>query len=568
MAKALKYHYEFYDDINEVLKRVEIWVEGFVGDSTELKAGSTPLRRTYNKDVGEKYLGGVVQTSINIEAGSTDEFQAVEILSPNYGDVIIKHKIGSTVLFNAIVVPFEGSDIDLPSTYYNVSLGAECGLNKLASITYTHSGTRKKIIQVIKECLAELPYIDTFPIKVIDSTQVYGTEVLVGTDYWDTYIDDLNFKDDSCLTVIKKLIQVYNEIVFSDGAWYIRNIKEISTQDSDIHTLAWSDLAKTTASYDRPVTTTIRRAGGSFGKLFSQQNIKITKGQSKLRNTFTEGDDLTGTGWTYSGGASLVFDFEDGKLGNSRATIYTPTFVGADNTYVESPLTTFYPFQEFFSTKEKERLVIKGLATKGDYIKHLRFQIRASNGGINHYLTTEGTWYTEVSGLPTPIYEKTYTGDQEFNIDIPQPPYVTAGMLSSADRINIGDFGYFNGTDFTLPSTNLAYDIYIRVYLPERTWDDPSMVGDEDYGKQLEVFIEYLRIEKADISGIVQNGFSRNYGVEEPKDAEITPLTSNSVAGTVELNPIPTFPLKWFCAVPSMKAFQRLEPNAIAPLKP
>jgi len=223
MAKALKYHYEFYDDINEVLKRVEIWVEGFVGDSKELKAGSTPLRRTYNKDVGEKYLGGVVQTSINIEAGSTDEFQAVEILSPNYGDVIIKHKIGSTVLFNAIVVPFEGSDIDLPSTYYNVSLGAECGLNKLASITYTHSGTRKKIIQVIKECLAELPYIDTFPIKVIDSTQVYGTEVLVGTDYWDTYIDDLNFKDDSCLTVIKKLIQVYNEIVFSDGA---RNTNE------------------------------------------------------------------------------------------------------------------------------------------------------------------------------------------------------------------------------------------------------------------------------------------------------------------------------------------------------
>jgi len=182
---------------------------------------------------------------------------------------------------------------------------------------------------------------------------------------------------------------------------------------------------------------------------------------------------------------------------------------------------TFYPFQEFFSTKEKERLVIKGLATKGNYIKHLRFQIRASSGGIDHYLTTEGTWYTEISGLPTPIYEKTYSGDQEFNIDIPQPPYVTSGMLASADRINIGEFGYFNGTDFTLPATNLSYNIYIRVYLPERTWDDPSMVGDEDYGKQLEVFIDYLRIEKADISGVVQNGFSRNYGVAETKDRKI-----------------------------------------------
>ena len=521
MAKALKYHYEFYDDINEVLKRVEIWVEGFVGDSTELKAGSTPLRRTYNKDVGEKYLGGVVQTSINIEAGSTDSFQAVEISSPNYGDVVIKHKIGSTVLFNAIVVPFEGSDIDLPSTYYNVSLGAECGLNKLASITYTHSGTRKKIIQIIKECLAELPYIDTFPIKVIDNTQVYGTEVLVGTDYWDTYIDDLNFKDDSCLTVIKKLIQVYNEIVFSDGAWYIRNIKEVSTQDSDIHTFAWADLAKTTSSYERPVTSIVRRAGGSFGKLFSQQNIKITKGQSKLRNTFPEGDDLTGTGWTYSGVAALYLLFADGRLYNNQGTVYTPSFVAADTTYVESPLVTFYPFQEFFSTKEKERLVIKGLATKGNYIKHLRFQIRASSGGINHYLTTEGTWYTEVSGLPTPIYEKTYTGDQEFNIDIPQPPYVSSAMLSSADRINIGEFGYFNGTDFTLPATNLAYNIYIRVYLPERTWEDPTMTGDEDYDKELEIYIDYLRIEKADISGVVQNGFSRNYGVEETKDRKI-----------------------------------------------
>ena len=522
MAKSLKYWYEFADDLLGNTKRIEIYEEGFVGDETELIAGSTPLSKTYNKDVGEKYLGGVVQMVVNIEANSTDEFQAINFNATNYGDIVIRHLIDDVVQFNAIIVPFEGSDIDLPSGYFNVSLGAECGLNQLKNITYSHSGTRKKVIQIIKECLSEIGYVDTFPIKVLDNTQCFALGELTGVDYWETYIEDANFEGLSCLEVINQLKQVYNEIVFSDKAWFIRNVEEISRTDSNLLTYDWSTLTQSSATYARPTETIQRTAGGQFGRLFSQQNIRVSKPKSALANIFPQGDMVDDTGWTYAGSAGLFLVIADGVLTNNRATFFTPTAVGADGSYIQSPLITFYPFQEWFDTREKERLQIRGKATKGAYIKNLRFQILAQAEGQTYFLTTEGTWYTYVSGYGTPIYTRTYTADNEFVIDIPQPPYVTSSILTSADKLSFGEFGYFNGGgDYLIPDTNIAYNLYIRVMYPERIHDEPPMSGDEVYGVELEADIDYLHVQKVDISGVVENGFNRNFGVPETKDRKI-----------------------------------------------
>lgn len=147
MAKALKYYYE-WKDYEDTTFREEIWVEGFVGDAEELKAGSEPLIKTYNKDVGEKYLGGIVPFVVNLSAKSSATFKATEFTGENYGDAILKHKQGSTVLFNAIIVPFEGMDEDLDDGFYKVQLSAECGLNYLKSITFEPTKTRKTLLNI------------------------------------------------------------------------------------------------------------------------------------------------------------------------------------------------------------------------------------------------------------------------------------------------------------------------------------------------------------------------------------------------------------------------------------
>jgi len=518
VAKGLKYWFEF--GTTETPKKLEIYEEGFSGSSVQLTGGSSPLVKSYNKDVGEKYLGGVVSMVVNIEAISTSEFQAINFVSENYGDLLVRYLIDGVAQFNAIITPFEGSDADLSAGIYNVSLGAECGLNQLKNLTYEHSNTRKPIIQVVKECLSRLNYFDEFDIKVLDNTKGLIQGDFVGVDYWDTYINDGNFEGLSCLEVINQIKQVYNEIVFSDGAWWIRNIDEISRGDSNVLTYDWAELTKTSETYNRPTVSVQRRAGGTFGRLFSQQNIKITKPKSTLANVFPQGDMTNDTGWTYSGSAGLFLVIQDGLLKNNGATMYTPSIVGYDNSYIQSPFIGFYPFQEWFDVKEKERLKIVGKATKGDYIKNLRLQVLAQAEGQTYYLTTEGTWYTFVSGYPTPIIEKTYNEKDEFVIDVPQPPYVTSSVLSSADKLHFGQYGYIGESQF-IPSTNIRYDLYIRVFYPERLYEEPVMSTDPIYGQELNVDIDYIHVQKVDISGVVENGFSRNYGVPETKDRKI-----------------------------------------------
>jgi len=176
MAKALKYFYEF-SDIDADDYKVEIWVEGFAGSATELIAGGNPLTRTYNKDVGEKYLGGIVPFVVNIEAISSSSFHAVDFTGENYGDAVVVVYKNATLQYNAIIVPFEGSDADLNDGIYSVNLSAECGLVNLKTINYVPTNTRKKLLNIIIECINNIPYVNSFGYSVVDNVDLKDADL-------------------------------------------------------------------------------------------------------------------------------------------------------------------------------------------------------------------------------------------------------------------------------------------------------------------------------------------------------------------------------------------------------
>lgn len=522
MAKALKYYYE-WKDYEDTTFREEIWVEGFVGDAEELKAGSEPLIKTYNKDVGEKYLGGIVPFVVNLSAKSSATFKATEFTGENYGDAILKHKQGSTVLFNAIIVPFEGMDEDLDDGFYKVQLSAECGLNYLKSITFEPTKTRKTLLNIIDVCLTNLPYIDSFGYYVVDNTTTNDGSA-TSLNYYDTFIDDRQFTDMNCYDVIKAIIQEYGQFVFADGRWNIFNISNISKENSTYRIYNAAVSLTSSGTYTRPTKTIRRLAGGKFGRLFSQQSVKVEKKASVKRSINSNSELDSSTGWTFAGLADILFTFADGKLKNNGNTYYTYDGATADTSYYQSPPSLFYPFTDRFTTTDKEKLKVAIKASRGFNIKNLRLQILAVQNGVLggastevFYLTPEGTWYRGVSGYATPFYYLQYEDGKEKVIDIPQVPNIVYNVANNGGFLFPG-WGEFIDYPYNVPATNIPYNLYIRVYMPERFHNTYDLAPPTS---EFTVDIDYINVSVADVKSEISEGFIKKYGITENKDRDL-----------------------------------------------
>jgi hypothetical protein len=519
MAKALKYFYEF-SDIDADDYKVEIWVEGFAGSATELIAGGNPLTRTYNKDVGEKYLGGIVPFVVNIEAISSSSFHAVDFTGENYGDAVVVVYKNATLQYNAIIVPFEGSDADLNDGIYSVNLSAECGLVNLKTINYVPSNTRKKLLNIIIECINNIPYVNTFGYTIIDNIDLKDAD-LNSPFYYESFIEDNFFEGLSCYDVINSIIQQYGQFSFTDARWDIKNIAEISKQDSVKKQYSYLGILQATSTYTRPTESVTRLASGSFGLMFSSKSVTIEKSKSIARSLNPNSGFNNSTGWTFEGIAPLIFEITNGYLTNKGNTWFTQDSNLPDSSYVQSPSTVYYPFKSVFDLSPKQELKVKFKSTKGLYLKNLRLQILSVQGtgsGTNtYYLTNEGTWYRAVAGINTPIYAASFEDNVEQTIPIPQVPYLEAVTPFLNSNI-IPDFGEFIPFPYNQPSTDVPYQLYVRVFMPERQFEDFTPIGGSPAIINLTAQIDYIDITAEDVNTDFIDGFTKKFGVVTQKD--------------------------------------------------
>ena len=514
MAKALKYFFEF-SDIGAEHYKVEIWVEGFAGTATELIAGGNPLTRTYNKDVGEKYIGGIVPSVISIEAISNASFHAVDFTGQNYGDAVAVVYKNTVLQYNAIIVPFEGSDSDLNDGIYSVNLSAECGLVNLKTITFLPSGTRKKLLDVIIECINNIPYVNSFGYSVVDNVDLRDAD-LNKPYYYESFIEDKFFEGLSCYDVINSIIQQYGQFTFTDGRWDIKNIAEISKVNSVKRTYSNAGVLQASTAYNRPDESVTRTAGGDFGLMFSQKSVTIEKTKSISRSLNANANFENTSGWTFEGIAPLLFEITNGYLTNKGNTWFTQPSNLPDSSYVQSPATTYFPFKSSFERTPKQEIKIKFKSTKGSYIKNLRLQIIAVQDldANFYYLTNEGSWYRAVAGVNTPIYAADFKDNVEEVITVPQVPFLlpdTPHVLSNVIPV----YGEFMPFPYLDAVSDLPYKIYVRVFMPERLGDDfPAGLPALDLTTQ----IDYIHITAEEINNDSLNGFTKKFGVSTQKD--------------------------------------------------
>jgi hypothetical protein len=514
MAKALKYFFEF-SDIDADDYKVEIWVEGFAGTATELIAGGNPLTRTYNKDVGEKYLGGIVPSVISIEAISNASFHAVDFTGQNYGDAVAVVYKNTVLQYNAIIVPFEGSDSDLNDGIYSVNLSAECGLVNLKTITFLPSGTRKKLLDIIIQCINNIPYVNSFGYSVVDNVDLRDAD-LNKPYYYESFIEDKFFEGLSCYDVINSIIQQYGQFTFTDGRWDIKNIAEISKVNSVKRTYSNAGVLQASTTYTRPDESVTRIAGGDFGLMFSQKSVTIEKTKSISRSLNANANFENTSGWTFEGIAPLLFEITNGYLTNKGNTWFTQPSNLPDSSYVQSPATTYFPFKSSFELTPKQEIKIKFKSTKGSYIKNLRLQIIAVQDldANFYYLTNEGSWYRAVAGVNTPIYAADFKDNVEEVITVPQVPFLlpdTPPVLSNVIPV----YGEFMPFPYLNAVSDLPYKIYVRVFMPERLGDD-FPAGSTALRSTTQ--IDYINIVVEDVNNNALNGFTKKFGVSTQKD--------------------------------------------------
>jgi hypothetical protein len=511
MAKSLKYFYEYRSFIGNNLHKVEIWVEGFSGTAEELQAGKPALTIEQNKTVAEQYLGGLVPTRFLLQAISTATFKESAFDSQNYGDYSILKYTDSVLEYEGIIDPFTSRDLDLPDGMFATQISAECGLNYLKTETFTPTNGRVRLLNVLKACIDKLPHKSNFGFSIVDNTTVSTDNLGTTTaNYWDSFVDDRQYKDKNCYDVLAEVLQAYNELYLSKGKWHVRNIAEMNRDNSTERVYSSTLTLLSTTAFNRVVAANVERnAGGNFGKNFSFKNVTVEKPKSISREMFAAGEFNDLTGWTVNGLGGVIFTATDGKLDNQEFTTYQPS--GVDNDYIQNTVgVSFFPFNNLFNQAENDKLSIKIKATSGGFIQSLRFQIIVVQTGSperRYHLTPQGEWVMEAASVTSyPIYTLA-PKDSEQTIEIPKPPYnaaVSPFVIPNFD-------GWYTGNVFTSPLANLEYKVFIRVFQPERNIVSIATTGGE-------VLIDYIRIVSEQLNNELFEGFVKEFSGDNAAD--------------------------------------------------
>jgi len=514
MSYAQKY-FARYSDLDGQQYRLEIWVKDFVGTATEVQAGGTPVVVEKNKDVTETYLGGIVPTFYRIELLSGVGFSAATFASENYGDILVKHYIGSTIDFQGVVAPYVSEDLDLPPTYSTFTLQAECGLNFLKNAPFPVSDTKTRLLDIIKEATYLIPSHHFFGFKVIDNTKCFSglTQVNSGIDFFQTFIDRRTFEGKTYYEVIQSLIAVRDEFFFDAGFWWLRNVSELSelyAQPALTTKLVTYDLEGNYVSVDaayRPSDTVIRQAGGSFGNLFSQKNIRVNRIEPPkigyvLNGEFDKGStNFVPNNWT--AGSEPFSSVLGADYFRFVESVFTPNLT-SDNAYIQSTAVTWEPYGGFFASppRDPQKLAFRANVEAGSGISACRFQIIAEYELTTYYLTSDLAWVT----TPTVMLKKV-SADGFISFDIPNPPQTGVALLSNFDQ-------------------PIVYDVTIRLFRSERAFQ--STVSQASY------FTQYnsVNLFKDSIYTSVLDDFisTIDYRGDEKNDRENTLILDSIIA--------------------------------------
>lgn len=364
MAYNLRFWYE-YKDIADTLNRVEILYNGYVGDSYEVIAGSTPFEVSINEGEGNKG-GEIIDTLFSLQAVTSSQFSIEAFNSETYGDVIFKYYHDSVLKYQGVIDAFETNQELLPNGTTALNLSAESGIKNLGKVYLKNSDDtaisgKVRTIEVIAKALRLLNAQNTANIVSIVNTSVYegSTQVNADKDLFENITNIETFQNDNgeiltAYEAIKRCLGGIYTLKYFENQWYIEHI-EAYTQASYYKTVY--DYSGTRISRTS-VTRTLKNIfegdilrGGTEGKLFSKGKIVVKRNINSLISSLPNSDfEPIGSQLVHWTGVSSLSNSILGGYGTVDQPFYLQINGSVyDNTtpdteFVESGSFNWYPY--------------------------------------------------------------------------------------------------------------------------------------------------------------------------------------------------------------------------------
>lgn len=252
MAYVEKYYHTFKTSIKDIdiEYKIEIYLEGFVGSSTEFEAQFTPIEI---ERIAADMFEPIRKSTATVNLWNISEGQYSEFLTAGYGDYYIKliedpngTPITKWTGYNQSEIGTEPY-IQPP---YNSAIKFTCGLSHLDYIRFDASGTPyegyKTIIEVLRLCTNKL----NTPLGYYESVNIYEddmasavTDSMLAQCFVDSGLyNDLDdkvipavFKGWFCSDVIRAILAPFKAHMFMwDEQWNVIRVQEYNTTLADL----------------------------------------------------------------------------------------------------------------------------------------------------------------------------------------------------------------------------------------------------------------------------------------------------------------------------------------------
>lgn len=454
---AVKYYFEF-TDLENILHRVDISNDDFVGSSTEIN-GSIEIDYPSIENTLEAIRGSAL--TLSLEASTLLDFEDLYTENPKYWKV--EYTRDSIGIFSGFLNP-EGLFQDFVSDKWIITLDVSDGLGFLESLSYVDNSTglqftgRQKELDVLVNCLKRTGLQQ----DINTSIDIYYTGLSTSLNVLDnTYLNASRFiKDDgttimNCEEVLRNILEPYGACISQyNNAWYIYKPNQLFS-DSEQTFFSYNYLgvanAPATQTIDFAKTIGSQINGFQLFHVNSNQSLSIKNSigayrinykyglvNSLLENIFLEHNGVTIDEWTINSSTNLTLN---------------PSGLGVDFIF-DSTSSVLNMTSDNFSINEGDR-------------------IKFSLG----YITTEAIATIEPpSGL---IYGDFYSAvkiDDGINI------YTYNGSLNQWDMADnnvsfnttIGEEGFSLLFTRDLIEAPVSGDMYIEIRTPEGTGTAPG----------------------------------------------------------------------------------------------
>lgn len=228
----IKYFLE-YNDVVDVLHRVEISSDSFSGEATEV-GGYAELEYMEVDDVLEAIRGSAMR--IHLEASTAITFEDL------YSDVERTFKVtyyrDGQIKFVGFLNP-DGMYQDWVYDKWILSLDASGGLGYLENLSYPSTGIKEKEIDIIAKCLSRTGLELEICTRLITEydTQPGGTDVLDNV-YQDSerFIETDGETTMSCEEVLRGVLEKYCASIFqNNGKWYIMYLPHMTLVENNYY---------------------------------------------------------------------------------------------------------------------------------------------------------------------------------------------------------------------------------------------------------------------------------------------------------------------------------------------